>query len=71
MLNQLREKNKSLIEFYTINNDAKELTKQKIIEQILKFDDCFQKLSFEEAYAILKDLKIDNWKEVYAELLSI
>lgn len=71
MLNILREKNKKLIKYYTINNDAKELTKHKIIEQILKHDDCFQKLSLEEAYSILKDLQIDNWKEVYAELLSI
>ena len=71
MLNILREKNKKLIKYYTINNDAKELTKQKIIEQILKHDNCFQELSLDEAYSILKDLQIDNWKEVYAELLSI
>ena len=70
-MNKLREQNKLMIYEFTKLNNAREVTKQRIIKELLKYDDCFQRLSFEEGCTILKNLRIQNWKEVYAKLLSL
>lgn len=71
MINELREKNKLMMYTYTKDNNQEELVKHRIIDKILEHDDCFQKLSLEESYTILKSLKIKDWKKAYSRLLSI
>ena len=52
------------------NNDE-ELKKQLLIKKILEEKDCFLKISIEDAYSILRDLKIseEDLKKVYIELI--
>ena len=71
MIDKLREKNKLMLYKYSKADDQKAITKHKIIQELLKYDDCFKRLSFEEAYTILNSLEVKNWKDVYAKLLSI
>lgn len=71
MINKLRSQNKIMLIKYTKENDTKQVTKHKIIQELLKYDDCFQRLSLEEAYTILHSLNVKDWKETYAKLLSL
>ena len=70
MIKRLKEINSLLIE-NNFNNDIV-LKKQKLIQQILKDDKCFYKINIKTAYAILKDLEIDqkNIKKIYLELID-
>ena len=70
MINKLREQNKMMLYKFTKENDLKAINKHRIIQELLKYDDCFSRLSFEEAYTILKSLNVENWKDAYAKLLS-
>ena len=51
--------------------DRSAIKKQILIKKILKENDCFLKMSIENAYSILRDLKIseENLKKVYMELV--
>lgn len=71
MIEMLRAKNNQLLATYIANNDKLSISKHKIIGELLKYDDCFLRLSFEKGYAILKSLNIKDWKTVYAKLLSV
>lgn len=69
MIDKLKDINKQLI---LLNKDnKKELDKQLIIKKILEEKDCFLKMSIENAYGILRDLKIDEMdlRKVYMELI--
>ena len=68
MLETLREQNKKLILRY--KNDQSKLNKQLLISNIIKNNECFFKLQLEDAYNILKDLEIKNYKECYKELIA-
>ena len=70
MMNQLREKNKQLLEASSKSGNAKAVTMHRIIEQILCDDCCFEKMSVEKAAEILKILQVEDWKTVYVKLLS-
>lgn len=67
MLEKIRILNKKMIEQNIINND-----KYLLIDKILADDKCFFKMSIEEAYAVLRDLGIDenNLRSVYIKLLD-
>lgn len=69
MIEKLKSINKKLIDLNK-NND-KELKKQLLIKKILEEKDCFLKISIEDAYSILRDLKIseEDLKKVYIELI--
>jgi predicted HTH domain antitoxin len=69
MIEKLRDINEKLISLN--KNNEKELKKQILIKKILKENDCFLKMSIENAYSILRDLKIseENLKKVYMELV--
>ncbi len=69
MIEKLRDINEKLISLN--KNNEKELKKQILIKKILKEKDCFLKMSIENAYSILRDLKIseENLKKVYLELV--
>lgn len=68
MLETLREQNSKLILKY--QNNKRMLNKQLLISNILKNNECFLKLKIEDAYNILKDLEIKNYKECYKNLIS-
>lgn len=57
-LNLLRQKAEELLEAST-NND-KDYKKFGIIKSVLKDDDCFLNMDIEHAYAILRDLGVDE-----------
>lgn len=69
MIEKLKSINKKLIDLNK-NND-KELKKQLLIKKILEEKDCFLKISIEDAYSILRDLKIseEDLKKVYIKLI--
>ena len=69
MIEKLREMNKKLIEVNA--NNPEELEKQELIRKILSVDECFLNMSIDTAYAILRDLKIeeDSIKSVYYQLI--
>ena len=69
MIEKLKSINKKLIDLNK-NND-KELKKQLLIKKILEEKDCFLKISIEDAYSILRDLKIseEDLKTVYIKLI--
>ena len=68
MIEELIKKNSELLKKYNDNEQMKE--KQLIISKFLRKKDCFFNIKIEEAYNILKDLGIDNYKEVYLNLIS-
>lgn len=65
MLEKLRILNKKMIE-------KSSSEKYLVIDKILADDKCFFKMSVEEAYAILRDLGIEdeNIRKVYLELVD-
>ena len=69
MIEKLKSINEKLIKLNK-NNDE-ELKKQLLIKKILEEKDCFLKISIEDAYSILRDLKIseEDLKKVYIELI--
>ena len=69
MIEELIKINNKLIDEY--QNDYDNLHKQLLIKKILKEPNCFLKMSIENAYSILKDLKIpsNKMKDVYKSLI--
>lgn len=65
MLEKLRILNKKFIE-------ESGMEKYSVIDKILADDKCFFKMSVEEAYAILRDLGIEeeSIRKVYLELID-
>ena len=70
MINLLRSRNQMLIEKYASEQDYENLTRQRIISQILMSDNAFKEISIETAYAVLLDLGFDRaeLRQVYIEL---
>ncbi len=68
MIEPLREINQKLIIKY--QNNKSKLDRQLLIFNLLKDNECFFKIKIEDAYNILKDLEIENYKECYKELIS-
>ena len=69
MIEKLKSINKKLI--YLNKNNDKELKNKLLIKKILEEKDCFLKISIEDAYSILRDLKIseEDLKKVYIKLI--
>lgn len=65
MLEKLQKINVSLMEHY--KNDEKNLKIQKTISKILETEDCFFKMSIEQAFSILRELKIPkkDFEKIY------
>ena len=68
MIETLRDINKDLINKYY--NNPRKLEKQLMISNFLKHDDCFFRLTIEDAFKVLKDLEITNYEETYISLIS-
>lgn len=70
MLEKLRLINSKLLELKA--NDEVNFKKYALIDKILSDDKCFFKMSIEQAYAILRDLGIEeeNLKAIYMELID-
>ena len=66
----LRERTKKLIEKYEKEENKKKLQRLYIINKILENDKAFLSIPVEDAINILKDLEIENYKEIYIELMS-
>ena len=71
MVEKLRELNEKLINNY--QDDSVNLEKQKLIKEILNEDKFIFKIDIETAYAILRDLTIneEDLEKVYSELIDI
>lgn len=69
MIEKLRNINEKLIKLY--ENNKEEYEKQILIRKILKDETSFFKMDIEHAYAVLRDLKIDenDLKKIYCELI--
>ncbi len=69
MINKLKELNEEILKRNLHNK--KEYDKHLLIRRILKEKDCFHKLSIEQAYAILRDLHIEeeNLEKIYLSLI--
>lgn len=68
MLEFLKSINTQLINKY--QNNPRKLEKQLMISNFLKHEDCFFRISIEDAFRILKDLEISNYEETYINLVS-
>ena len=70
MINKLKEINEQLIRINSNNN--KELKKYLLIKEILNQDNCFFRMSIEQSYAILRDLRIPekDLRNVYINLID-
>lgn len=71
MINKLIELNNKLIES-SISNEQ-EYQKQILISKLLKEPNCFMRMSIEQAYGLLRDLKVpeEKLKNIYSELIDI
>ena len=69
MLEKLKEINVKIIEQCS---DDEEKSKQLLIQKILDQDNCFMKMNVDVAYALLRELNIDEsmLKETYLELIN-
>ena len=69
MLNELRALNETYIKKGSNDDESK---KQMLIQELLKNDRCFFKISIKDAYSILRDLRIkqDKLKIVYEKLIE-
>lgn len=69
MIEDLKKRNMLMMTKYKDN--AKELEKYKVIEEILKEEKCFLKMDIEIAYSILRDLGVreENLKDYYCKLI--
>ena len=72
MINFLKEKNKTLIENYSNENNQKMLKKQLMISSLLQDNSCFFKLPMETSIALLLDLgfKKEESMDIYKKLTS-
>ena len=70
MLNKLRELNEKQLKKYEKEGDFKNITAQKIIKELLKPEDCFFKMTIEQAYTILRELGFDSkdYEKIYLQL---
>ena len=70
MIEKLKMLNDKLIELNIENEEN--VKKYKLIQKILSDDKCFFKIQIEYAYAILRDLGIqeNDLKKVYMELID-
>lgn len=70
MIDKIKRMNQQLLQINA--NNPSELNKQKLIEKILSEKNCFLKMSIEDAYSILRDLKIpeDQIHNVYFNLID-
>lgn len=70
MLNKLRAKNLELEQKFLSQNDHKNVTLQRVISQLLKNNDCFLKMSIEQAYSVLRELNVkpEMYEKIYLEL---
>lgn len=70
VLDKLRSLNQKLIEKYHKEKDDKNETIQKIISRLLKDEDCFFKVSIEQAFTILRELNIkkEDFEKIYLQL---
>ena len=69
MLEKLKEINVKIIEQCS---DDEEKSKQLLIQKILDEDNCFMKMNVDVAYALLRELNIDEsmLKDTYLELIN-
>ncbi len=69
MIDELRKINRNLL-FSAKTNEEKKI--QKTIMNILEDNNCFIKMNIEEAYNILRDLKIkeEEIKNTYTQLVT-
>ena len=70
MINKLRQKNIELFKKYHYENDEENENKQKLIALMLKHDDCFLKISINQAFAIFRELgfKKEDYPNIYLQL---
>lgn len=70
-ISELRMMNDAMIKY--LNSIGKNTERNEIIKNILQENECFNKISKENAYIILKDIGISNEKieSVYLNLVSI
>ena len=68
MLDHLKSINNKLLVKYENNPQKFEI--QLMISNFLKHNDCFFRISIEDAFNILKNLEIVNYKETYMNLIS-
>ncbi len=70
MQEKLKEINQRLL--LTSADDKKETKKQLLIKKILNKDNCFYEMSIEEAFAILRDLGIQeaDLGKVYSKIIE-
>ncbi len=67
MLKCLKLINETNIEYK--KNNGKDFTSDIVIQEMLKDEELFYKISKEKAYQILNDLEINNVDEVYKKLM--
>lgn len=72
MINILRKKNEKLIKTLSLIGDETSLKKQKLIKTLLAEDNCFFKLTMQDALTLLVNLKYtkDEALEIYKKLTS-
>ena len=68
MLNSLKDINNKLLIKH--KNNPEKFEKQLMISNFLKDNKYFFKISIEDAYNILMDLEIANYKDIYVSLIS-
>lgn len=70
MLNKLRELNEKQLKKYEKEGSFKNITAQKIIKELLKPEDCFFKMTIEQAYTIFRELGFDSkdYEKIYLQL---
>ncbi len=70
MLNKLRKINDLLINKYRTEENFKKLSIQLNIKKLLTQNDCFFKMSIEQAFTVLRelDIKKENFENIYLEL---
>lgn len=70
-IEDLRLMNKSMIKY--LESMGKNVERNEIINHILEDNECFQKITKEDAYIILKDIGVSDEKidVVYANLVSL
>ena len=70
MIKKLQQINNSIIEKNLNNNEI--VKKHNLIKKLLEEENCFLKMSIEQAYSILKDLQIDSndIKDIYCLMID-
>lgn len=72
MLEELRQKNDQLVQFYQTQKNEEELRRHQAITTILQNEDCFFQMPIETAYSILGDLGYPDTQidEIYKGLTN-